>query len=261
MQSPEEMLDFYISEGIEDVCFNVEESEGDHVSGLLSGDHPEHQFRHFLERFWALARQTSDIHFIREIDTMIPRVFRPAGTLMGNMQVEPFGMINIDCYGNVSSYSPELLGLKNEKYNDFIIGNILSDSLIDMMNSPAMLSMGKDISAGVAICEAECDYFSVCGGGSPINKLTENGSFATGRTGFCSLVQMVPTDLILSALDRIEQDVALAGQLKQSVRHADQTAAVRKQVAPPIPLRRSSIQGFVDVRDIDTHQIQRGTQR
>src|SRR5277367_3122682 len=32
MNSPEELLNFYLSEGIEDVCFNVEESEGDHIS-------------------------------------------------------------------------------------------------------------------------------------------------------------------------------------------------------------------------------------
>src|SRR5271154_7125974 len=37
MHAPEQMLEFYLSEGIDDVCFNVEESEGIHISGLLSG--------------------------------------------------------------------------------------------------------------------------------------------------------------------------------------------------------------------------------
>ena len=31
MDAPQELLDFYVAEGIEDVCFNVEESEGAHV--------------------------------------------------------------------------------------------------------------------------------------------------------------------------------------------------------------------------------------
>ena len=35
------MLDFYLSEGIEDVCFNVEESEGDHVSELFAAEMPK----------------------------------------------------------------------------------------------------------------------------------------------------------------------------------------------------------------------------
>ena len=32
LQGPGEMFDFYVSEGIKEVCFNVEESEGSHVS-------------------------------------------------------------------------------------------------------------------------------------------------------------------------------------------------------------------------------------
>jgi hypothetical protein len=32
MAAAREMFDFYVAEGIEEVCFNVEESEGDHVS-------------------------------------------------------------------------------------------------------------------------------------------------------------------------------------------------------------------------------------
>jgi len=207
MHAPEEMLDFYISEGIDDVCFNVEESEGIHISGLLSSSNPADSFRHFLDRFWTLSRQSSQIQFIREIDGMITRIFRPECASPDNAQVEPFGMVNVDCHGNVSSFSPELLGYKNAKYNDFIVGNILSDSLEDMLRSASMLAMKQDIAAGVEACRKECDYFSVCGGGSPVNKLTENGSFESSRTVFCSLVQIVPTDLILNALDRLEGDI------------------------------------------------------
>src|SRR5271154_671035 len=166
MRSPEEMLRFYISEGIDDVCFNVEESEGTHTSGLFTDDDAKHRFRDFLDRFWTLSRQSSQIQFIREIDGMIPRIFRPEEVPTGNMQVEPFGMVNVACDGSVSSFSPELLGYKNKKYNDFIVGNILSDSLQDMLNSPAMMAMSCDIAAGVEACRKECDYFSVCGGGA-----------------------------------------------------------------------------------------------
>ena len=207
MHVPEEMLDFYISEGIDDVCFNVEESEGIHISGFLSSSNPADSFRHFLDRFWTLSRQSSQIQFIREVDGMITRIFRPECATPDNAQVVPFGMVNVDCHGNVSSFSPELLGYKNAKYNDFIVGNILTDSFEDMLRSAAMLAMKQDIAAGVEACRRECDYFSVCGGGSPVNKLTENGSFETSRTVFCSLVQIVPTDLILNALDRLEGDI------------------------------------------------------
>jgi uncharacterized protein len=120
----------------------------------------------------------------------------------------------------VSSFSPELLGYKSTTYNDYIVGNILSDSLEDMLRSPAMQALTRDIAAGVAMCRKECDYFSVCGGGAPVNKLAENGSFASSRTAFCSLVQIVPTDLILHALERLE------GGIDGAIAHAAQLAAV-----------------------------------
>ena len=207
LQAPQEMLDFYLAEGIEDVCFNVEESEGSHVSGLFAASDPQQLFRGFLERFWGLARQDGRVRFIREIDGMLPRVFRPGDEELKNIQVEPFGMLNVDCRGNVSSFSPELLGLKNARYADFLIGNIHSHSLEQMRGSATMQAMSRDIAAGVAACRRECEYFSTCGGGAPVNKLAENGSFASARTTFCALTQMVPTDLILAAFEQVQSGV------------------------------------------------------
>jgi uncharacterized protein len=204
MEAPQEMLDFYISEGIEDICFNVEESEGAHVSGLFAAGDAQGRFKRFLEAFWRLSRQSKQIRFIRELDGMLPRVFRPNESSMRNSQVEPFGMMNVDCHGNVSSFSPELLGLKNGDYGDFIVGNIHTDSLESMRRSRTMKAMTRDIALGVEACRRGCEYFSVCGGGAPVNKLAETGSFTGTRTSFCSLTQMVAIDLILDAFDRLK---------------------------------------------------------
>jgi len=222
--APQEMLEFYLAEGIEDVCFNVEESEGDHVSGLFASSEPQQQFRSFLAQFWKLARQSGHIRFIREVDGMLPRIFRAEGPELRNVQVEPFAMLNVDCHGNVSSFSPELLGLKNSGYSDFIIGNIETDSLEEMRHSPAMLAMSRDIAAGVEECRQSCQYFSICGGGAPVNKLTENGSFASSRTTFCSLTQMAPTDLILDAFDRVKDGLTI-DELKNAYTRAARQGA------------------------------------
>jgi uncharacterized protein len=207
LDNPQEMLDFYLAEGIEDVCFNVEESEGDHVSTLFAASDVTNRFRRFLGEFWTLARQSERIRFVREIDGMLPRVFRPDDGPLVNAQVEPFGMLNVDCLGNVSSFSPELLGLRNAEYADFLIGNIKADSLDDMRRSAPMVALTRDIAAGVEECRRTCEYFSVCGGGAPVNKLAENGSFRSTRTSFCQLTQMVPTDLILAAFDRLQGSI------------------------------------------------------
>lgn len=201
----DELLAFYIDEGIDQVCFNVEESEGDHVSDLFDGPELAARYAAFLRRFWHGARASGRVKFVREIDLALPRVFRPDGLPVRNIQTEPLAMLNVDSHGNVSSFSPELLGLKNQDYGDFLLGNINRESLADIYRNCLASPLHRDIQAGVRACEAGCAYFSVCGGGAPGNKLFENGSFAGTTTAYCTLTQMVPTDLILEAYDRLEQ--------------------------------------------------------
>ena len=129
-----------------------------------------------------------------------------------------------------------------------------------MFQSPAMRAMTRDIAAGVEICRKECDYFSVCGGGAPINKLTENGSFATGRTMFCNLIQIVPTDLILNAMDRVEADfdgmIACASHLPDSeakYQFRDAFAVV------PDPVHADAAKFGPNTQDAPIHQSQRGS--
>ena len=64
--------------------------------------------------------------------------------------------------------------------------------------------MVADINAGVETCRKECDYFSICGGGAPVNKLSENGTFASTQTSFCNLIQITPANLILTAFEQME---------------------------------------------------------
>ena len=59
-------------------------------------------------------------------------------------------------------------------------------------------------SARPAMCRESCEYFSVCGGGEPVNKLAENGTFVSGETTYCRMTKMRVTDLILDALDRVQ---------------------------------------------------------
>jgi uncharacterized protein len=196
---PDEMYEFFASEGIDHVCFNVEESEGQHVSDMLGTADIRERFRAFLARFWQLARASDKVKFVREVDTMITAIFRPNDAPFRNQQVEALAMMNVDCLGNVSTFSPELLGYKNAEYGDFIIGNVNTDTMEQLRNSPALEAMQRDIDAGVEACRASCEYFSICGGGAPMNKLTENGSFCSTKTNFCSLVQMAAADLVLAS--------------------------------------------------------------
>jgi uncharacterized protein len=206
MAAPLEMFDFYVDEGIEAVCFNVEESEGDHVSRSFADARVEVAYYRFLSEFWQLAaRRPGAIKFIREIEHAIEQVIRPQDAPFWNQLVEPFAVTSMDWAGNISTFSPELLGLKNDRYGDYLLGNVNTGALTDFLNSPNLSRMLRDIEAGVRKCRGSCQYFSVCGGGEPVNKLAENGTFASTETTYCRLTKMRPTDLVLDAIERAQQ--------------------------------------------------------
>jgi uncharacterized protein len=204
LAAPREMFDFYVAEGIEQVCFNVEESEGGHVSQSFGEAGIEAAYYDFLREFWRLsAAAPQAITFVREIEHAVQQVIRPDAVPFCNQLTEPFAITSMDWAGNISTFSPELLGLKNPAYGDFLLGNINRHALVDMPKCPNYLRMLGDIEAGVAMCRDSCEYFSVCGGGEPVNKLAENGSFASTETAYCRVTKMRATDLVLDALERV----------------------------------------------------------
>jgi uncharacterized protein len=208
LEIPEELLAFYLSEDIDQICFNVEESEGAHVSSLFGDSELRQRYQAFLRTFWHAAQASGRVRFLREIDLAIPRVFRPNDVATRNIQTEPLAMLNVDSLGNVSSFSPELLGLRNADYANYLLGNIHTDTLANIYETCVQSALFRDIQAGVDACNGACEYFSICGGGAPVNKLFENGSFTSTRTSYCTLTQMVATDLILEAFDRLKQSWA-----------------------------------------------------
>jgi uncharacterized protein len=210
LAAPREMFEFYVAEGIDRICFNVEESEGDHVSRSFGQAGIADCYYQFLREFWRLAAALSDkIDFIREIDEATHQVLRPAEAAFVNQLVEPFAITSMDWSGNLATFSPELLGLKNASYDDFIIGNINRDRLTDLPQRPVLARMLADINAGVELCRQRCEYFSVCGGGEPVNKLAENGTFVSAETTYCRMSKMRATDLVLDLLDAVGERAAV----------------------------------------------------
>jgi uncharacterized protein len=210
LAAPREMFEFYLAEGIDRVCFNVEESEGDHVSRSFGKAGIADCYYWFLREFWRLAAASSDkFAFIREIDEATQQVLRPADAPFFNQLVEPFAITSMDWAGNLATFSPELLGLKNPTYDNFILGNINRDRLVDLPQRPVLARMLADINAGVELCRQRCEYFSVCGGGEPVNKLAENGTFASAETTYCRMSKMRATDLVLDLLDAVGEREAV----------------------------------------------------
>src|SRR5262249_10427354 len=82
--------------------------------GVLTEHDSAAAYSRFLAEFWALARSRQQIKAIREIDEMISAIARPRGIEGRSQMAEPFDILNVDCSGNVSTFSPELMDVKNE---------------------------------------------------------------------------------------------------------------------------------------------------
>src|SRR5262249_51685452 len=121
---------------------------------------------------------------------------------------KPWAIVNVDCEGNFSTYSPELLGVSSLTHGGFTLGNVTTDSLEAVMASPRFRRLEDEIGRGVEMCREGCGYFPFCGGGPPANKYFENGTFASTETLFCRLHKQACLDVTLELL---EQSARAAG--------------------------------------------------
>lgn len=201
---PDELFDFYRAHGVRSVGFNPEEVEGPNTSSSLQADGTVPRFRRFLARFIDLALSADQPMQVREFEQSALALLhaRRGGSPQRTQENRPFGIVNVDCEGHFSTYSPELLGLDSPKYGSFALGHVETDSLDAVLASPRFAKMEADIAEGVRMCRESCRYYPFCGGGPPGNKHFENGTFASTETLFCRLHMKACLDI---AADRLER--------------------------------------------------------
>jgi uncharacterized protein len=199
----DELYDFYVENGIRDVAFNIEEIEGPHGVSTLDAAGVEDGFRRFIGRFFDLVARDESATSVREFDALIPMILGDGGIdLPPTQENAPGAILSIDCDGNFTTYSPELLGLKSSHYGDFAIGNVNTDTFAAAINGEKCRQMSSDIARGLSKCRETCEYYSLCGGGAPVNKYFENGSFDSTETMFCRLNRKAIVDVVVNKLQR-----------------------------------------------------------
>jgi uncharacterized protein len=199
----EELFWFYVEHDIRDVGFNIEEIEAAHATSSLDYDGVEDEFRKFLAEILRLSRENpSCAPRIREITHARAQILGPAQSSLQNQQTEPFRILSVDTDGNVSTFSPELLGVLNERFANFIIGNVHRHSLVEMSKGTIFRQLSKVIREGAKNCARDCEYFALCGGGAPANKLFENGKFESTETLYCALTLRSVLDVVLEEVER-----------------------------------------------------------
>jgi uncharacterized protein len=133
---------------------------------------------------------------------------RRRGPGLRTQENRPWAIVNVDCEGNFSTYSPELLGVSSPRHGSFALGNVRTDTLGAVTASARFRQLEDEIGHGVEMCRETCRYFPFCGGGPPANKYFENKTFASTETLFCRLHKKVCIDVTLALL---EQEAQAAG--------------------------------------------------
>jgi len=180
---PDEICDFFIENKIEDIGFNIDEMEGINNSTSFS-EVVESKYNKFITRLLERSVASSGKLRIREFWQNL-RPFTTEISEAVNTTNVPFRIFNFDCYGNYSTYCPELIAAKSIEYNNFNMGNILTDGLDAIQTNSVFLKIKDEVEKGVENCKKSCEYWSFCGGGAPSNKFFENGSFNTTETLAC----------------------------------------------------------------------------
>jgi len=199
----QEILEFFLDAGITAVGFNVEEVEGENSRSSLLAEETsvEVRFRDFMREMIIGNLARGAALSIREVQSSVRSLAdrrrspseapRPAETEVGRI-------LTIGRDGEVFSFSPELASGLPGKPEAFSIGNIhAAASLSEILNGSRAKVLQSEISAGLSRCAESCSYFGICGGGSPANKIYENGSFASTATIKCRLQVCVMADLLL----------------------------------------------------------------
>jgi uncharacterized protein len=203
----EEIFTFFLENGISEVGFNMEEKEGSNHRSSLDGTNSEQRYSAFMERFWELTAGSGCALRLREFEVTCGLAYSEAQLERTDLN-HPFVIVNVDHRGNFSTFDPELLAVATAEYGDFVLGNVLDDSLESVCVSEKFQRIHHDMSAGIELCQTNCNYFRLCGGGAGSNKYWEHGTFACAETQACRYRIKLVADVVLAGLER---SLGLAG--------------------------------------------------
>jgi uncharacterized protein len=201
----DEIYTFFKGLGVRALCFNMDEEDGVNTKSSLDENSIE-KYKIFWKKMFRLQLDKENYMHIREIHGFNEALLNvnvnvnSNGFNLGQM-TQPLKIIAIDTEGFFTTFSPELLGMKDEKFIDFNFGNVKTDKFSSILENEKFEKVFNEIITGIKACRNECEYFSLCGGGAPSNKLYENGSFTSTETNFCLYSKKLLADSFLSEIE------------------------------------------------------------
>jgi uncharacterized protein len=197
---PEELFEFFELNGVTEVAFSIDEIKGQNGSSSFALAENERAYRDFYARYLDLLNDRNSFQTVRDIKELAGYIVNPSVGTVTNYMNTPAAYISVDWQGYFSTFSPELLTASHPRFADFRMGNVERDEIGDLAKSAAFQRVWAEIRAGTERCRRSCDYFPVCGGGSPASKLFETGSFDAAETMQCRLMVKALADIMLGHL-------------------------------------------------------------
>jgi uncharacterized protein len=194
LRHPQLLFDFFERNEFESIAFNVEETVGCN----LSAGGTEETFSKFLDSYLTFAARQGSRQQLRDVESIAARLFQAEPARRFESLILPFAHVSVDVRGNYWTYSPEL-GLGQNAEN-FFLGNCRFDRITDAAETHRFLDLRTQVEKGVRLCESNCNYFGICGGGSPAHKYSELGRFDATETHFCRINVKAVADVLTAQM-------------------------------------------------------------
>jgi uncharacterized protein len=202
LSAADEFYAFYRDNNITDVSFSIDETQGANLNSSFDEQNHKPAITAFLVEL--LERAFADKYPLRIRDIERISDILTGNALMENEQLEAWQVVVVAANGDVTTFSPEFMELTSRAHNNFCFGNILTDDVHEIFKSALVSLTQAEIRQGIEICRSSCDYFHVCGGGAPANKISENGALASGETVFCRHSIQSAADALIKFLSSID---------------------------------------------------------
>ncbi len=193
--------------------FSAEETEGANQSELHSfSDETLSELRTFWAEIYQEALRYDELPRVREFKNIYKGLYEitqpPRDVPTQAQLITPYRILSVGINGDFSTFSPELLPLQHERYGSFVFGNVMHDNLLDVFHHNLHFQrIAAEIQKGVASCKKSCDFFNICRGGAPSNKLMEHGRFDVTETMFCRHSRQTPA---LAVIEQMESALGVA---------------------------------------------------
>src|ERR1044072_684811 len=185
LTKPHSFYRFFKDLRVKQLCLNVVESEGGGIPPFLADDSVFGLISDFYGELWQIVASDPDPIWIREIDHSQQAIVAGKDGVSSAQEMTAGRILTILWNGHTLPYTPGFATLKRRELERFTIGNLISSPLSLGRNDANCKFLDEAVSQLYRQCAEHCDYFSVCGGGSPAHRWAEFGHFDEHVTRTC----------------------------------------------------------------------------